>query len=639
MTYPDFKIRIEKRSTILQIVPVQHFVRHDLQNHATSDNLDIISEAFKNQEQSILMKIYLEEKIGNPDLFTGRRQELKELLAWTEKTRKKLSQSRALLSRRKTGKTALLQRLYNIIFDADDKVIPFYYEVKEEEQWAIDFCQDFFTKFILQYIAFKSRKPEYINVRKIPYGQLIEIAEKESQSHLTDLIKNVESLVNEKSVSLLWDSVRDAPRSVAEILDERVVQIIDEFQYLNRMIYDDREKKRLHRMAQPYMSTAEYKNAPLIISGSWVGLLMHDVLRMPGRFQITFLEMMPKEEAIEMVYKYCLAEEIPVTRETADLIAGISEGNPFYITALIRSVYPEKDLATQDGVLKILEFETLDKRANIKGTWMEYILYAFSEVNEKNAKNIVLHLCKNKDRELTRAEILKDLNLDMTDSELEKKLKSLVNADIIEQGQTNFDYRAVGDNIFDKVFRGFYQKEIEGFDPREITNEYKALSEKLLAKYRKISGERSYYKGMYAEFMIIRRLTYHAYKDNGLYLSMMQNLPEDFVFAEFESVWSYKSVPVHKKEIQIDVFARAKPGYYSMIGEVKNRETEKFSYDEAVRFAEKAEILKESEKTEKAVLFVFSRAGFTDDSLNFLKEQGIARSDDERWISESKSRG
>jgi len=583
-----------------------------------------------------LMKIFMKEKIGNPDLFTGRKKELEDLLAWVGKIRKELSPSRALLSRRKTGKTALLQRLYNRIFAADEGgVIPFYYEIREKDQWFGDFCQDFFVSFILQYLAFKSRNPSYIGMKKIPYGELIHLAEKESQSHLTGWIRNIESLVREESVFLLWDAVRDAPRLIAEAKDERVVQIIDEFQYMNRKIFADKEKTRRESdFAQPYMSTAEYKNAPLLISGSWVGLLMHDVLKMPGRFQITFLENMPKEEAVEMVYKYSLAEEIPVTEETASLIADVSEGSPFYISALMRSMFPGKDLTSQEGVLKTLEFETVDKRGSIKGTWMEYILYAFSEVNERNAKNIVLHLCRNRDRELTRAEIMKDLKLDMTDSELERKLKALVSSDIIEQGQTNFDYRGVGDNIFDKVFRGVYQKEIQGFDPKEITNEYKALAEKLLADYRRLSGEQNYCKGMYAEFMIIRHLSYHAYKNNEHYLSMMQNLPADFRFSEFESVWSYKSSPVHRKDIQIDVFARAASGNYSLIGEVKNREKEKFSLREAESFREKAVILTELEKVEKSVLFVFSKPGFTKDAVKYMEEQSMAWTEDAAWIKE-----
>jgi hypothetical protein len=56
----------------------------------------------------------------------------------------------------------------------------------------------------------------------------------------------------------------------------------------------------------------------------------------------------------------------------------------------------------------------------------------------------------------------------MTDEKLEEKMEALVKADIIEQGQSNYDYRCVRDNIFDKVFRGIYQKEIEHFDVRKI---------------------------------------------------------------------------------------------------------------------------------------------------------------------------
>ncbi len=71
---------------------------------------------------------------------------------------------------------------------------------------------------------------------------------------------------------------------------------------------------------------------------------------------------------------------------------------------------------------------------------------------------------------------------------------------------------------------------------------------------------------------------------------------------------------------------------YSIIGEVKNRETEKFSKKEAADFLKKMEKLKEMEEIEKAVGFVFSLKGFTGDALRFLKEHRIAWSDDERWL-------
>ncbi|HLP44344.1 MAG TPA: hypothetical protein VK186_20870 [Candidatus Deferrimicrobium sp.] len=153
---------------------------------------------------------------------------------------------------------------------------------------------------------------------------------------------------------------------------------------------------------------------------------------------------------------------------------------------MIRSEYEAKDLTTVGGLTKTLEFETLDDQGIIKSTWMEYVKKSFDKVNDRNAKRIVLHLFKYKDRELTRKELMDKLNLDMTDEALEKKLEALVKGDIIEQGQSNFDYRCVRDNIFDKVFRGVYQKEIEDFDAADIKKEYTKSLEKLKRQYRRL---------------------------------------------------------------------------------------------------------------------------------------------------------
>ncbi|OQY11957.1 MAG: hypothetical protein B6I31_04030, partial [Desulfobacteraceae bacterium 4572_19] len=119
-------------------------------------------------------------------------------------------------------------------------------------------------------------------------------------------------------------------------------------------------------------------------------------------------------------------------------------------------------------------------------------------------------------------------------------IKKLEKADIIEEGLTNFDYKGVQDNIFDKVFRGVYQKEIQKFDPKEITNEYKALlinaqkkyrqltgkinREKGLLikaqkKYRQLTGKINREKGLYAEYFIIQQLRYRAFKNDLLFQS------------------------------------------------------------------------------------------------------------------------
>lgn len=583
------------------------------------------------------MRIYLKEKIGNPDLFTGRKKELAWFLKWIDGIKRELSKSTAIISRRKTGKTAFLQRLYNLTFEKNDGVIPFYYELGEGSKWAVDFCRDFYLQFLYQYIAFKTRKPEYIMLtaeRRSDFSKALEIVRMEGLDYLGDSIRGVEAEFRSRHVDHLWDLVREAPVSIADRQHEYIVQIIDEFQFLNSEIYwDEAKTNRASDFAAGYMRTAEYKNAPLIVSGSWVGWLRHDLMMMlPGRFTEYDYGNMPREEGIEMVFKYSQMFEIPVTEETAVMIAELSEGNPFYVSSLFTSMCPDMELQTVNGLLSAFEFETRHKTGNIRKTWMEYVHSVFSRVNERNTKKIVLYLCKNRERQVTRKELLEKLDLGMTDYELEKKLHALVKGDIIEEGTSNFQYKGVGDNIFDKVFRSVYQEEIEAFDEKEIRNEYKALFDEYQEKYHQLLGRLNRMKGAYAEFLIINRLRFHAFRDGEGFKAVTENLPEDFSFVDYESVWTYRSSPIQKRDLLIDIYAKAPEGEYAVIGEVKYRDTKTFSQAEAEEFLKKIELLKLLEPVPKYVGIVFSLTGFTKEALEFLKAKDMAWTSDEVWL-------
>ena len=153
------------------------------------------------------------------------------------------------------------------------------------------------------------------------------------------------------------------------------------------------------------------KIAPLLVSGSWVTWLMNSLSSLlPARFRYDFLfNELTEEEATEMAYKYSEYFQVPIIEEVAYAIVQTTQGDPHYISALICS---------------------------------------------DSLKRIVIYLCKNKGLEVKRKKILEDLQLDLTEDELEMRLKDLVQADIIHQGQTNARYHSINDNLFDKVFRG-----------------------------------------------------------------------------------------------------------------------------------------------------------------------------------------
>jgi hypothetical protein len=583
-----------------------------------------------------------EERIGNPDLFTGRKQELAYFLKWISDIKERKSMSTALLARRKMGKTAILERLFNITFYKNDGVIPFYYEIKETKKWIGDFCVDFFLTFIYQYIAFKSRNIYYLRPdEKNNFEKVKAAAVKEGLDYLTGIIDSVEYSFVHENVDILWDTVREAPMTVAYRQKEFIVQMIDEFQFLNTMIYWDKAKSKnqlADNLAGGYLSTAENKSAPVLVTGSWVGWLMKELSSMlPSRFKNKFLKNMPEDEASELLYKYSRFFDVPVTEETAFSLVCITEGNPFYISAVIRSDYPDKDLTSIDDLTGTLEFETLDDQGLIKTSWMEYMAKAFPKINDRNAKNIVLHLSKHRDREWTRDELREALNLEMPDQDLEKKLKALVKADIINKGRSYYSYRGVNDNIFDKVFRGVYDEEIQKFDARVIRNEYNQELKKEKRRYRRLLGKFNYQKGYHAEFLILNRLLYNAVDNNELLKSVTRYLPDDFDFRAYARVWKYHSSPEYAKVFTVDIFARSLDLHdYSVIGEVKNREVKKFSLDEIKEFELKFAEIKKRENLDRVVGFIFSRAGFTKEAEAYCREKGIACSEDERWLDTGK---
>ncbi len=557
-------------------------------------------------------------------------------MTWIDEIKQRKSKSTAILARRKMGKTALIERLFNITFHKNDGVIPFYYEIREETVDVVDFCLDFFLTFIYQYMAFKSRKREYLGqTPDTNFDKVKETVVKEGLDYLIDMIEKVEYTSKQGHGWILWNIVREAPKNLAASRDEFIVQMIDEFQFMNALVYRDKTMTRVFSdMAGGYLSAAESKVAPLLVTGSWVGWLLNDLMMLlPGRFRFKFLRDMPEEEAVEMTFKYSRFFDVSVTEETAYLIAQLSEGSPFYISAIIRSTYEDKDLTTVDGLADTLEFETLRTEGEIKSTWMEYVSTAFHRVNDRQAKNIVLYLSKNKNREVTRRELLEKLELEYTDAELEKKLKALVRADIIEQGASNFRYRGVQDNIFGKVFRGVYQEEIEAFESEQIRKEYLEAFEELKKKYRSLLGKFSYQKGYFAEYLILDQLLYHARSKNVLLKEMTCNLPADFKFCEYRRVWSYRYAPGFAEGFSVDIFAPAQSSAeYSIVGEVKSRDRKAFSKAEAQSFEKKLERMVTIEKLDRVVGFIFSRSGLSAEAEEYCRKRGISYSADERWL-------
>jgi hypothetical protein len=81
------------------------------------------------------MEYPLPESIGEPELLVGREKEFSMLDEWISLIPRRLSKSKAILARRKSGKTAIVQRIFNRLWSENGAVMPFYIHIPEKKIW------------------------------------------------------------------------------------------------------------------------------------------------------------------------------------------------------------------------------------------------------------------------------------------------------------------------------------------------------------------------------------------------------------------------------------------------------------------------------------------------------------------------
>lgn len=576
----------------------------------------------------------LKERIGKPELFIGRRDQLKYLNKWLNELPKELSRSTAILSRRKKGKTAIVERFYNMIYNKNSNIIPFYFEVKEGSKWIVGFSLDFYTSFLSQYLGFKLRDITLIR-KKISIDKIEMIAE---ENGLDVIVQDIELFrdyyQNKEDVDNIWDYAQSAPHRIASITGDFIVQIIDEFQFMNSEICWDKEKTRVtDDLAGTYLSLAESKIAPMLVTGSWVGWLKRIIRgQLPARFKEIELCNLTEEEGLEAVLNYSIITGVEVDNDVAVYLNDLVDGDPFYISAIIRSFYQKKDLTTKEGLLKTLEYEV--RKGDIFHTWMEYILNTIDRINDLHAKKIVLFLSKNREKEWTRKEIIEKCDLPYNERELEEKLRQLVKGDLISEGSSSMRYRGMTDDIFYKVFRYRYQEEIDNFSLEEIEeDEYRVQLhriQELESELKSLQGKEKYNKGHYLEYILSKYLRFAKYKEDDLELEdVVKNYQPGVVFTDYQQVKNCIINLEGGQRHEIDIYAASIRQEQDLYIEVKNWQ-QAVGKNEVERFVRVVKDIRKM-KNRQGYFIYYALNGFSEEAEKILRQYDIMYSSNEKW--------
>ncbi|CAN2047548.1 ATPase domain protein, prokaryote domain protein [Candidatus Magnetomoraceae bacterium gMMP-13] len=573
------------------------------------------------------MKYPLSEDIGDPSLFVGRKKEFAYFNKWISWIHIRAAKSHAIFSRRKSGKTALVQRIFNLLWNENGKVIPIFFTIPDLSVWLPNFAIDYYRIFASNYISFLERDEEFIeNTLKIE-----EIEEYGKKNSITSLIRDVSSLIEDEAKNrfdLMWKTANTAPHRFASVYNLRFLIIIDEFQHLSKYITADQEKKiPLKSMPGSYHKLSESKIAPMLVTGSytnWMNNIIHEYLK-AGRLKKYFMSpYLAPDEGLEAVKKYADYLNEPITSETEKQLNLLCHYDPFFISSVIKSNYKKKDLTTKHGVIETVHFEIANRQSEMSSTWREYIDKTLEDINNIHAKKILLYMSKDPKRVWTPKELKEELNLEINERDILLRLRKLEKADLIEEGVADIEFQGLNDGTLHLILRSRYGKEIKEFEPDLRVDFAKQLDEmeqeikKLEYDKKSISGQLSNLMGEVAE----DRLAKMFRNEKRFSLSKFFDGVQDKTKLNIIDVRT--RVMIQRKDgknLEIDIKAESDCGRVILV-EVKKWKR-KVSINVIKDFLEKIDIFQKDNPDKRALPAIFSQSGLSGPARKLCEDKGI----------------
>ncbi|KPA10603.1 hypothetical protein MHK_009190 [Candidatus Magnetomorum sp. HK-1] len=573
------------------------------------------------------MQYPLCEEIGAPELFVGRKKELAMLGTWIKQIPKRLGKSKAIFSRKKGGKTALVQRLFNKLWSENGPVIPIFYSISDAITWLPDFAITYFQIFASQYISFLERNPDLLQY-VMDIEEIITYGKQKSNKMLVHQAKSILEHESKKRFSAMWFKACSSPHTFANIYNIRFLVIIDEFQYLSKYIYDPFTKEAIESLPGSYHALSESKVAPMLITGSytnWLSTIVGKHLeggRVTKHFFSPYLE---SDEGLVAVKTYAKAYNKKIFEQTALQINQLCYSDPFFISCLMQNQYEKHNLSTKKGVIDTVHYEISNKMSNMCIVWREYIDKTLEEINNINAKRILLHMSKNPDRVWIPKELKRELHLDISEQEILDRLRKLEKADLLQEGNAAIEFQGVNDGTLHLILRSRYGREIKDFEPDIRVDFEKRLQEmentiqELEKEKQSLSGKLNFLKGEIAEEQLAKLIR----KEKRFVLSKFFNGVNDTTRLNIIDIRTHVMIQrADGKNMEIDIKAESDCGRIILI-EVKNWK-KKLSVNIVKDFFEKVETYAQHNSKTKLLPAIWAANGFSEPAKALCFKKGIA---------------
>jgi len=332
---------------------------------------------------------------------------------------------------------------------------------------------------------------------------------------------------------------------------------------------------------------------------------------------IHFYPYLTEDEGLQAVYKYAQFYQQPITNETALQINKLCMSDPFFISCVVQNEQGNQDLTTSSGVIDRVNYEISDRHSEMSETWNEYLQMTLKRVNDAHAKNILLYLSKHADRYWTHRELKEKLGLPLDINEIQEKLLILSDADMIERGVSDIDFRGLQDGTLKLILRIRFDKEIETYIPN-FKQEFEKKIKHLTKKNNQLQGKLNHLSGKMAEHLLAT-----AFRSKKRF-ALSEFFQEVVDTTRLNIIEVKERVVVQRpdgKGMELDIVAHSSCGRVVLI-EVKKTQA-KTGLTIVEDFQEKVEIYSKLFPEQKILPAFLSLGGFAGDVLPFCKKHGI----------------
>lgn len=408
--------------------------------------------------------------------FIGRGQEIEALGKISSEVKEGVATGIFISGQHGSGKTELLNQLFNVMFWRQDQVAPFLYVPNPAFTSALDFSTDYLGRFIHQRLAFQKKNASLMNER-LSLENLICVAEESGAHWAVDIIKNHLQIKASGDTTRIFLSAIRAPHNSYLSTGMPVVVLIDDFQKTRAYHGLNDDNKNLWMLFEEQIKS---RLTPHIITGCRSTL--HKMLFQETSFgkdlELFSLSGLDKNSSMKLLTSLCEHYGIIVHRDTLLVFADLFRGSPFYIRNFVQTarcrgkILPEKDLWS-------IYFKEITA-GKIYAYWLSRLQNPVPRPEErKTALTLLYYLCKDSNGQLPRdlSAALSSLTtvLSVSRETLDTILNSFQTAGIVDINFSTFNFTE--DGVLIDFIKGLYSREILSEPPDMVEDAF--LKEKV----------------------------------------------------------------------------------------------------------------------------------------------------------------